>query len=375
MAIEPPVAQAPDAAPPADATPVTPPTPEPQATETAGEETELLPPPTASPKELAEMRANLRKQAETPETPAPEKPASEVEKPAEEATPPETPKEPKTLPNRISTSQFDPTEQEAIALRHRMKLAGEDVPSLKEAIEIVEARQAKTPKAAEAPEPETDLAPLEAKLAELKSKRAETLKALGLDDVLAIEQEMESAKAELSEVQAKARAKQQSEAESIQEARVTARDSAIELFPDAASQDTALGQEINALVAEMRSPKHRDHGVLNTQNAPMFVAQAAAQRLAQRQAAETGVSFAQAFASLMAQPAAAKPAPASPKPAAVAAPKITPAGGAPTTPLPATTAPKVLDLSSPDSMDPKAIAEYFAKRRGASSGGGLILRR
>ncbi len=316
--------------------------------------------------------------SETPETPEPAAPAvetpeipagePEVEKPetAEEESVEEdteettetAPETKKKFPNRIATAQFSDTEKEALALRKSAKDAGEEVPSLREALEIVEARHEEKPKAKPAQRIDTD--PIRAKLAELHAKRVETLKSLGLDEVVNIEAEQAELNAQLDQ----ARAEQQAQRDSLKPALEQSRDEALAVFPSAAQQDTPLGKEINALVSEMRKNGHPD---LSEPDAPMLVAQKAAARLATKQAKEQGIPVSQAFAALMAgkTPATAATTPAKTEPAK---PKITPASGAAATPPPTNGAPKVLDLNSPDAHDPRKIAEFFKANSRHNSG-------
>lgn len=348
------------------------PTPEAPQSETSAEI--ALPPPGSSLKEYGEKIAELLKETpETPETPAPvaetpETPADpEVEKPETEeesvdTEETETPAEPeaKKFPNRISTAQFTDQEKEALALQHEARKNGDMVPSFKEAIEIVEARHEEKPVKVAA---KIDPNPIRAQLAELKAKRAEALKTLGLDEVVDIERQQDELNAQLET----ARAEQAAQRESLMPTLVQSRNEALTVFPSAAQQDTPLGKEINALVTEMRQKNHPD---LSEPDAPMLVAQRAAARLATRQAKEQGIPVSQALASLMAAKAPVK-AVTPPVKTEPVKPKITPASGAAATPPPTTTTPKVLDLNSPDAMDPRKIEEYFNSGRKNS---GFVLR-
>lgn len=323
----------------------------------------------------------------TPGTPEPESPkpeetpvaaepaVEEVPKP-EEATPePET--APKVLPNRISTQQFSEVEQEAIALGKALKDAGEEVPSLKDRIEIVENRRKAEAQAeaaavvpAKAPEPSAvdtltaELADLDAKLNEAGEKEsaftpelAETVRKRS--DVAA---KLELAKERQLNAEAAAQ-------KGFDTQRAEAKAEAARLFPSSTDRNSELNKRVNAEIAALKDPAHADHDSLYAAKSPLLITQKVAMDLARENAEANGTSLAVELAALMpGAPAKAKAPVATPtlepaKPAAPQTKKVAPAAvAAPPTPPPAPD-PAAL-LRKP--FDPKAYDDEFESVWGKS---------
>ena len=304
---------------------------------------------------LGELEAQIDKKPEAKAEPSadlapPEPPVTPPEPPAGEI-PPVVPEKPdRILPHRISVDRnFSDVEQEAIALAKSLKDAGEDVPSLKDRIELVEIRRAREA-AARPPEPETDkeLAELDAQLSTTEAEKTELVKSLGIE-------EYDAKQAELAELRAKKDAilnREHQKETAQQQAARAALGEAIELaktkYPSSRDEGSEHGQEIQARIAEIQKlpPNHADRALLRD---PLRLATVSAHSLAERLAAEHGTTLGAELDILM---GADKP-----KGAGIAAPvttptrKPTPAGGAASTPPLAPPAKKPLDMSSPESFD------------------------
>lgn len=333
---------------------------------------------------------------EAPASPAPTEPVTPAEPPAGSTPPvePGTPGEPldgRILPSRISTQQFEPEAQRAMALQHSLnngKKHGEPgFVSLSEALKQVQA--ADNPAPANEPVPDaqptqletlgTKLQSTEQKLAELRAQRAERSKEGELygEDLNALNEQIENTIQELAEVKAEKklaeRDEHQTQAQREQAEynrkiakREEAKGRALELYPTAGDETKPLGQEVKRYVAELKKPGHPDASILTAENAAIVVAERAAMTVAQRMVREQpGVRLADALESLMAPP------PAAPAGQPAAAPvKVLPGMGRqmPTPVLPPKTAADVLaDVGT----DPVKIAAALAATRNRALPAGI----
>lgn len=320
--------------------------------------------------ELARMQA-----ANQPETEAvPAATTTEPEPQAGETTPPADPKSDRILPNRVSTAQFSDTEQQAIALGKALKDAGETVPSLKERIEIVEARQQKqAPVATPDPEPEPQhgdaLTELDEKLNAAMDRRKELAKSLGTEELEEAKDEIEQLrqqKAAVESQQAKAAAEKQ-------DAFATERSNSIKAakgqFPSSTDPKSELAQAIAARIESIAKDPARSV-LLSDPKAPEVIAAEAAMQLAKLRAADNGTSVAKELAALMESDAPAQAAATATQPTPQVR-KPTTAGGAASIPPATPPAPKALSLAEAANMS-LADLEKLSPTPGNS---GYVLRR
>ena len=322
------------------------------------------PAPAPAPSEVQQPAPTVPEPTPEPEAPVADAPTDE---PAAEPEPTPEPTA-RVLPNRISTQQFSETEQEAIALGKALKEAGEDVPSLKERIEIVEGRnkakaqaEAMPPPPPKPPEPSAvdtltaELAELDAKLAEAGEKESpltpELVETIGKRSTVAAD--LALAKERQANVEAAAR-------QGFEAQRAAADAKAKALFPSLSDKSSELRLRVNKEIAARQNPAHPDHESLFVAKSPLIITQDVATALAEELAEANGTSVAEELAALMPKPAARTAAPAAtPKPA-VATPqtkKVTPASGAAAqAPAPPAPDPAAL-LRKP--FDPKAYDDDF----------------
>lgn len=299
----------------------------------------------------------------TPQEPQATPPAEEPQTPEGDTPPePQTPPQSRILPNRISTAQFSPIEQEAIALAKQLKDAGEDVPSFEDRLAIVRARHAETARNQPAPQPapEALLGEVDSELTAKQAELDEIAKSVGLEDFQAKLREVEGLKNKRSQIEAQKQQLENQQVQKFEKARIASIEAAKSRFPDAADSTTELGREVQSVIDEIRStPDHPDRAVLQTTNAPTFVAGEAATRLAERRAAEKGTSFATEYAALMAGKPAQASAPQVPAPQRKPVPT---AGGAASAPPANAPAPKPLDLSDPATWNPAELEKLLPTR-------------
>lgn len=342
----------------------------PDAVQPAATATEAaLPPVSTSQKDIEALDEvfNNPPAEETPagDQPPPVEPPKEEPKEAPKAEEPPAGKE-KILPHRVSTSQFTPTEQRAIALAKEFEAAGETVPSLRDRIDMIERRdreaqaaeEAERAAAAEPPKP-SESETLAAQLGDIDQKisaaeeNGDTAEALKLtrqrsDVALAHDRALRS--------EGEARNHYRSQ---VEEGRAASKAEAVKMFPSSADDSTPMGQEVQNTLRALRNPKHPDHEILYTVNAPMRLAQMAAHNLAQRMAQEQGIGFGEAYASLLAKPEVVPP--------PVPAKKVNPGTAAPAPP--ATKAPA--KLGDPRTYTPADDADIEESMPG---GHGVVLR-
>lgn len=338
-------------------------------------ETQATPTATGDPFDdaLAQQEAELARMqaANQPET---EATTTEPEPQAGETTPPADPKSDRILPNRVSTAQFSDTEQQAIALGKALKDAGETVPSLKERIEIVEARQQKqAPVATPDPEPEPQhgdaLTELDEKLKLATERRKELAKSLGTEELEEAKDEIEQLrqqKAAIESQQAKAAAEKQ-------DVFATERSNSIKAakgqFPSSTDPKSELAQAIAARIESIAKDPARSV-LLSDPKAPEVIAAEAAMQLAKLRAADNGTSFAKELAALMESDAPAQAAATATQPTPQVR-KPTTAGGAASIPPATPPAPKALSLAEAANMS-LADLEKLSPTPGRS---GYVLRR
>lgn len=309
------------------------------------------PAPEAKAPEPAKPTEETPKAEQTPDKPK----AEEPEKPADE--PPEAAK----VPERIRTSQFSEIEQEALALRHRLKAAGEDVPSLKDAIELVEVLREKNKPApsqiapvieernaleAERTTAETELAEVTAKLTELAEAESPVN-----TEFLSLSKRQNALERQLETIQGR-------DATRIASVRSESRGAAVELYPSAGDGTSTLGRQINTDIAEMKANvNHPDRALLTLENAPEAIAAYSANKVAAKIAKEQGITRTAALQSLMAKaPEAKAPEPAPP---ATQTKKVPPVSGAAST---KTEAPKAQpwNAADPKTFQPEAYDDIYA---------------
>jgi hypothetical protein len=342
-------------------------------------ETQATPTATGDPFDdvLAQQEAELARMqaANQPETEAvPAAITTEPEPQAGETTPPADPKSDRILPNRVSTAQFSDTEQQAIALGKALKDAGETVPSLKERIEIVYARQQTlAPVATPAPEPEPPrgdaLTELDEKLNAAMDRRKELAKSLGTEELEEAKDEIEQLrqqKATVESQQAKAAAEKQ-------DAFATERSISIKAakgqFPSSTDPKSELAQAIAARIESIAKDPARNV-LLSDPKAPEVIAAEAAMQLAKLRAADNGTSVAKELAALMESDAPAQAAATATQPTPQVR-KPTTAGGAASIPPATPPAPKALSLAEAANMS-LADLEKLSPTPGNS---GYVLRR
>lgn len=342
-----------------------------------------------SPTERYLQRKQQPKQ-EAPKTEAVAQPevTIETEAPAEtvdEAGNPETvdkeqtkPKEDKILPNRINTSQFNQTEQEAIALLRELRKDDEKA-TLKDAYVIVEQRQAEAK--ASAPKQESEpaedpVAAIEAELSELRAKRREYAKEGKL-----YEEELDEVNVQIEDkirILSKAEAKRdiaQERAAEAESAKVTtafekSKAEAIKVYPDLSDTTSDLGKEVSAFISELQTKGNPNASLLEAADAPMVVAQIAATRLAAKMESQQGIPFNDALQSLLAKPEVKKQAPAAAQPPkGQAKPKIQPASGA----TQASPPPPKQNPPGWDRMSPTQKLQHRYKERGSNRGVGIMV--
>lgn len=280
---------------------------------------------------------------EVTEAPAAEVPAADA--PAVEAVKPPEPE--RILPHRIPTANVDTQGQKALKVQHEMndglKPGDPGFTTLADAIEIVKGRAATSVVPRPGPvdiattqleTAKSQVTEAKAALKDLQLKRQEAAE-FGTETT-ELDQQINDAIEKVSEAVVTAKfaerdikqaqdgqklTAQQSEAK----ARAVAEKQAGEQFPSVMVHNSALRQKVDELAAAMQSSTHPDHAVLYSPNAALITTRMAAEALA-LEASKAGTPFAQAYAALMAAPAAA-PAPVP----VVEARKILPApGGAPT---------------------------------------------
>lgn len=326
------------------------------------------PPPEATPP--AEVPPVIEPVVTPPEV-VPEEPP--VEEPPTEPEP--APKE-RILPNRISTSQFKPEEQEAIALLPELKKA-DPTASLRDAFLVLDRRKAEAnaPVLAPVVQPPgpTEIDTLTAELADVD---AILNKAAEEDSRFTPELKAATAKqaqltARLELAHERERQAQSAQDTAFATARAAARVEAETQYPDAGNPGTPLGREVAQTIAALKgNPAHPDHNLLYVANAPLVIAQNAAMKLAQAESRETGIPVAQALANLMAKPTVAAPVtpkakPEPVKPAPVAPKAIPASGAAQVTPTPPEPDGSEL-LKGP--WDPKAYSALLQKQQGGLRG-------
>lgn len=318
-----------------------------------------------SPTELYEARraAKAQPKQEAPAEPEPEQKPEEGTEATEqqpETEEPEPDKKEKILPNRISTNQFNETEQEAIALLRELKKEQPDA-TIKDAYEIVERRQ-KEAKASE-PEPEPEVDPTDAivtKLKELKEQRRKMAEdgKLYETDLDELNDQIETLNGELSEIRAERkileRLNRQREEEVEHSKRKAAfdeaRDKAVQMFPDLGDKDSVLYRAATDYIKELQDSEHPNHAMLAMPNGPILIAQHVAAQVATEMADESDgkISFRDAFDSLLPKPnkPAGQPKGAEP-PKQAPVKKVTPASGAAVASPPTVQLPKNWDTMSP----------------------------
>lgn len=308
---------------------------------------------------------------EAPEAPKEPEPPKEPEapEPPKEPVPPEP--EGKILPNRITTKQFNDVEQEAIALGKALKDAGEEVPSLKERIEIIERRHSEAAKPAPAPEPAkpreserlgTELAEIDAQL-----EKFGTEEQVMSPDVVKLIQKRSDIAAEL----ALARSADKAEAGKVQSKSESTRTEALQesydTYPSLADKTSPLARMVAERVSELTDPTHPDHGTLFTAEAPLTIVNRQATNLARKIATEKSIPFAEALASLLRPPApktVAQPAKEDTTKEQIVTRKVQPASGAATTAEPAPAPTPEERLGDPNSYDPKSGDQFMAEKSG-----------
>ena len=298
------------------------------------------------------------------------------------------------LPNRISTVQFSDVEQEAIALRRQLKESGEDVPPLKEAIEIVELRRAKSAgqktQATETTQTQTDsqegatqqgdpLTQLNARRAELIQQRRQVAEADPFDAAIVdLDMQLEAVRDEISELRAFTKLQQQQQEKQQQEqaakgqeqvisARETVKQQALAEYPSAGDANSTLGREVTRVIAELNDPAHPDHAMLYATRAPRLVIEEAVSRIADRVSKSRGVSREQVIATLKSG-SSSTPVPEGTHPGR---PPVRPVSGAQQSAPP----PKTLagtELLADVGFDPKKIAQTLKTMRPASDGNWVV---
>ena len=351
------------------------------ATQTAVTPVEATPPPITSTPEAdyQSARAALKNspaakpetpapvEAVPPSTPTPEQPAAST---ADETARPEIPAEPKVesepedrlLPGRISTKQFNPMEQEAIALLREMRKEDPKA-NIADAYHLVEKRQAEI--AATAPAPSVDpVENLNDQVAEIDEKleqMAEEETLFGPEQAKLVQQ-----RSDLAAKLAVERLKQEQAIErqntQTEDAFSQSKAQAVQKYPSLAiNEDMPISQlaaETQALVRQLQNPNHPKHSLLSEPHGPIVVADMAATALATKLAKLNKTTVDAELSALKGSP---KPQPAAP--AAPAPPKITPTSGA-LSPAPTPPAPTLKDfLNSPDSMKGESIEAKLAEMR------------
>ena len=297
--------------------------------------------------------------------------------PETEAVPAATATEPKPdriLPNRVSTAQFSDTEQQAIALGKALKDAGETVPSLKERIEIVEARQQNqasvaTPDPDPEPQPDTALTELDEKLNAAMDRRKELAKALGTEELEEAKDEIE----QLRQQKAAAESRKAQAAATKADAFATDRSESIRAakgqFPSSTDPKSELAQAIAARIESIAKDPDRSV-LLSDPKAPEVIAAEAAMQLAKLRAADNGTSIGKELAALMEPDAPAHAAATATQPTPQVR-KPTTAGGAASIPLATPPAPRAVSLAEAASMSLEDL-EKLSPTPGRS---GYVLRR
>lgn len=331
------------------------------------EQTPATPVPAEEPK-VGEVPAVEPVSAETTEEPTPE-PAEEPETKAEKA---------KILPNRISVDRnFSPVEQEAILLKRQLEEAGEEVPSLKERIEIVERRHAAAAKAEETPAPParppepSEVDTLTAELAEIETKLNEAGEDATFKELAPIIAKQAAVTAKLAVANARAEDAEARANQVFESDRAKATAKASELFPDATNKASELNKRVNQRIAEMKNKAHPDHDTLFAAKSPLLITQTVAMELATEKAEANGTSVAEELAKLM--PSKGKPVAKAPTTPAAVVPttkKVQPASGS-AAPAPQPPAPSDADMLKKP-YDPKAYKEWEDRTWGKQ---GLILSR
>lgn len=210
------------------------------------------------------------------------------------------------LPNRINTAQFSGDEQEAIKLRKELRDSGQDV-SLKEALELVEDRKSKSAQSeqgqqqqqqTEHTDPDQEIRDELAKVESDLDEAAES--ELYTKEVRELEKKRTQLTIKIGKLD-EAKAQRENDVKSQRlSAREKVKQDTLQAFPSAADPNSELGKEVTALIAEMKDENHPDHPMLFSEKAPKLVTQLAAERVAERMAADGSMTVDQALAKLKA---------------------------------------------------------------------------
>lgn len=352
---------APDAAPTPTDAPVQPPA-------TAVDTNAPVITPEARLEQLLAAKAAAEKESAEPEPPAaepevtdpeaaPATPEPETETESEAETEPEQP--PAKAEKEVDRFRFKSAEDRAVAMIAKTKGI-----SLVEAANIyagtppAPTEPAPQPQAVSQPEPDSDLAELEAKLASIDQREDEESEAAGVKSLVEIRRERDAVKQQIDALKHQIHQSAAQAAAQHKAAVNAAIDRAGTMFPDARDPGSELGQSIAALIKEIRStPGHPNAAILSTADAAMFLTQTAASKLAAIKAEENGTDYGSEYAKLT----ASKKAPAQPPKTQVATPqpkKPVLAGASASTPPPVSPPAKPLtrlDLANMSLEELKAL--------------------
>lgn len=237
---------------------------------------------TLDPKAIEAKQAEpVAKEIPQPETPA-EQPAEAAEAPepakAEDAEKTEEPKkeepkaeendevDPENLPERIRIGSWSEVERKALQIRAR----NPDL-SLEQAIEMAKGKDQAEP-AQKLP----NLTEIENDLDAKSAQKAEALKALEFDKAAALELEIAKLQKEFRKAERLAARQEEAEKVTRQEALNSAKQKAVEFYPDTANKDSALTKkmfEIFDVLQDTGNP------IVNDPNMPFKLAQMAANEL------------------------------------------------------------------------------------------------
>lgn len=296
------------------------------------------------------------------ETAAPSTTAPVTQPPAGGATPPPVTAAPVTtttdeegegriLPRKINTTHFDNEGQRAIALQHTLNKNGEVKPgdagyvTLRDAMGQLETHDARKPAAAAATP--TNLEALQTKatklnedLATLRQQRAEMAgdeKFLTSDyDALSTKiedtmRDISKAERELENEQAteagRTAATQNATLQAAKTAREKALDAATAKYPGLRDPATPIGARAAKLYEALKVPTHPDFDLLKSTNAAAHLGRMAVEELATEMSADGKMTYAEAYASLLAKPAAAAVPGTQPPASPLNPPKVLPASG------------------------------------------------
>ncbi|TSA40722.1 MAG: hypothetical protein D4R57_01520 [Verrucomicrobiales bacterium] len=244
--------------------------------------------------ETEEEPAQGQQQEEPSGSTAEEQPPAEPQQQVDPATG-------KILPNRINTAQFSGDEQEAIKLRKELRDSGQDV-TLKEALELVEDRKKKSqPDQGQQQQP-AQTNPEQALRDELAQVEKQLDTAAESELYTKEVRDLEKRRSQLErDVERLDEAKAQRE-NNVKAERMTAREKVkqetLQAFPSVADPNSELGKEVTRLIAEMKDESHPDHPMLFSEKAPKLVTQLAAEKVAERMAADGSMMVDQALAKL-----------------------------------------------------------------------------